>query len=679
MALWRRRTKAPEGGLVVTPDGLPVAAKASPVTDGTTLATFPSLAQPWAYDGRVIVPDPGIPLMDYAADPMSIWAGQPSVRKVVDYIARNLAGIPWRVYRRVSDTDRRRVTDHPVAQLLASPSPTVTAYRLWHSLAVDLLLYDRWCARVLPSADTASGWEIIRVPAPRMRLVSDGWGRVAEVVVQGPDGQQIGAPPRGYLFDHGYASHGQVNGTSPMVTLAQILAESAEAVEYRRQVWRNGARVPAVIERPAEAPDWSDGAKSRFQESFNRFVGKGGAAGGTPILEDGMKLVKSDAFAPKDTHDLEGRQLTDAEVASAYHIPPELVGARAGTYSNVDAFRQMLYTHALGPNVSAAEQVLNLLLLPTVAPGESDLYIEAGVEAKLRGSFLEQAQVLQSAVGAPYMLRSEARAVQNLPFVEGTDGLVTPLNVLVGGLASPRDTAPKSARPRAKSARPDGLGTFDAERDAFSAALTAWAERQAEGLLERAGSAKADAPPDFYSLWAESSPARQAQLAALIQAHGLRLAQIGAWSVLDLYNPDADGWSADVMDGWLAAAARSHAEQFEQAGYAAALSSLGAEDGWQTGLKTAMTGWVGRAAVRAVTSATEARSFGGHDAAGASGLTYKVWNTGSKARSTHARLDGDKVLLDDVFGNGLRWPGDGRGEDAETANCNCRLTYERGE
>ncbi|KDN86709.1 phage portal protein [Kitasatospora cheerisanensis] len=454
MAFWRRRTKAVGSGLVITPDGLPVAAKASPVTDGV-LATFPSLAEPWVYDGHVIVPDPGIPLLDYANDPMSIWKSQPSVRKVVDFVARSTAGIPWKVYRRVSDTDRQRVTDHPVAQVLAKPGTTTSAYRLWHSLIADYLLYDRWCARVLPSADTASGWEILRIPAPRMRLVSDGWGRVAEVVVRSSDGQQVGAPPLGYLFDHGYAAHGQVNGTSPMETLREILMESAEAVEWRRQVWRNGARVPAVIERPADAPEWSPTAKSRFSESFSRFVGRAGAAGGTPILEDGMRLVTVNAFNPRETGDLEGRQLTDAEVASAYHIPPELVGAREGTYSNVDAFRQMLYTHALGPTIAAVEQVLNLLLLPVVAPGESDLYIEADVASKLRGSFLEQAAVLQSAVGAPYMLRSEARAVQNLPYVSGTDELVTPLNVVTGGLASPRDTAPKGGRGPGKASGRD--------------------------------------------------------------------------------------------------------------------------------------------------------------------------------------------------------------------------------
>ncbi|MDX2863446.1 phage portal protein, partial [Streptomyces scabiei] len=123
-----------------------------------------------------------------------------------------------------------------------------------------------------------------------------------------------------------------------------------------------------------------------------------------------------------------------------------------------------------------------------------------------------------------------------------------------------------------KAGRPEDLGTFDAERDAFVSALTGWAERQADGLLERAD-AKADGPPDFFDLWAAQSPERQAQLAALIAGYGFRLAQIGAWSVLGLWNPEADGWDPAVMEAWLAVAAASHAAQYEQAAYTAATAA----------------------------------------------------------------------------------------------------------
>ncbi|MEV7959310.1 hypothetical protein ACIOHC_41245 [Streptomyces sp. NPDC088252] len=228
-----------------------------------------------------------------------------------------------------------------------------------------------------------------------------------------------------------------------------------------------------------------------------------------------------------------------------------------------------------------------------------------------------------------------------------------------------------------KAGRPEDLGTFAVERDAYTEALTDWAQRQADGLLS-AADAKSDGPPDFYDLWAASSPERQAQLAALIQGYGFRLAQIGAWSVLDVWNPEADGWDAAVMEAWLAKAAESHAVEYEQAAYAAATSAVTDEGDWRDNLRAGLASWVTAAAVRAVTSATEARSFGSHDAAGASGLTRKVWRTGSSPRPEHARLDGDSVALGETFANGLRWPGDMRGRAAETANCNCRLDYERG-
>jgi HK97 family phage portal protein len=434
---WWPRRKAAASGQVVDQDGVPVLAKAAEqFGDLTQLGNY------LAANGIRVV-DPGVPLSNYAdtAAAARVWETQPSVRKVVDYIARQLCTIPWHVYERVSDTDRRRVTDHPLAQLLGTPAPHRSPSRLWHSTLVDWLIYDRWCQQILPSADTASGFELRRKPARRFHVLADDDDQPAALYLVSSRGPaQVVQLPAPYLFDHGYATIG-ADGTSPMMTLQQILAEQREAVEWRRQVWKNGARVPTVIERPADAPPWSPTAKERFTAAFNAFIGRAGQAGGTPILEDGMKLVTVNAFNPKETQDIEGRQLTDAEVASAYHIAPELVGAREGTFSNIDAFRQMLFTINLGPYVTQWQDVLNSMLVPQLAPG-SNLYVEANLEAKLRGSFTEQAALLQTAVGAPYMLRSEARAVQNLPHVDGTDELVTPLNVMVGGLASPRDTAP---------------------------------------------------------------------------------------------------------------------------------------------------------------------------------------------------------------------------------------------
>ncbi|TDC02607.1 phage portal protein [Micromonospora fluostatini] len=647
-------------------------------------ATLAELGEHLAGRPGLEVVDPGVPLSEYAARDVSahtVWKTQPSVRKVVDFIARNVASVPFHLYERASDTDRRRVVDHPLAATLRAPRPRLTPFRFWHAIVVDWMIYDRWCAAKVPTDD--GGLHLVRIPARRFRLKADALDAPTAVKIRNQHGRFEEFPVEDFVFDHGYAGRG-ANGTSPMQTLRDLLDEQREAVAYRRQVWANGARVPLVIKRPAGAPDWNkNGGRDRFIASWRRFLRGGGREGGTPLLEDGMEPVKVDAFSPRDAEDLQGRQLTDVEVAAAYHIAPELVGARAGNYANVDAFRQSLWNTALGPYILPLEQVTNVML--TSDFGDPRLYVEAHVDAKLRGSFLEQAQYLQSAVGAPYMVRNEARSRLNLPAIEGGDELVTPLNVVTGGLASPRDTAPKRARRRGmKADRPDDLADFDRESAGLATALTAYAQRQADALLDRLGE-KTDGPPDLWAVWGAEQPEREQQLAALVLSWALRLAAVGAWEVLALWNPDGDGWSEDVMTAWLAKAAAAHAHEVEQGGYDAATAAITAASGnpdqtWSDALRTALAAWVTRAATHAATVATEARSFGGHDAARASGLATKTWRTrSSNPRPSHAVLDGQTVGVDDVFGNGGRWPGDPALRTDEKANCKCTVTYARGD
>jgi hypothetical protein len=48
---------------------------------------------------------------DYAA----IYRTQPAVRTVVDFLARNVGQLSLHTFKRVSETDRKRLRDHPVA------------------------------------------------------------------------------------------------------------------------------------------------------------------------------------------------------------------------------------------------------------------------------------------------------------------------------------------------------------------------------------------------------------------------------------------------------------------------------------------------------------------------------------------------------------------------------------
>ncbi|MFJ3878059.1 phage portal protein [Streptomyces sp. NPDC090077] len=613
-----------------------------------------------------------------------LYRRQPQVRTVVSFLARNIAQLGLHCYRRVSDTDRERLADHPLAQILAAPGAKLTRYRLVERLVSDIAIYDAafWVKVRMDSGELLG---VIPVPAPRMEIRGDSWLQPEQFVVHGSKGE-LKLTPDEVVHFHGYDPDDLRSGSSPMDALRALLQEEFEATRSREQMWRNGGRMSGVLKRPADAPKWEPTARARFGESWKAYTSGGSAAGGTPILEDGMDYVQL-ALDPAKAQYIEGRKLTREEVAAAYHIPLPMVGILDhATFSNIKEQHQQLYQDTLGPWLTMIQEEIALQLIPDL-PDSDNVYVEFNLQEKLRGSFEEQASMLQTAVGAPWLLRNEARARMNLPAIDGGDELVTPLNVLVGDMASPTDTAPEPAEagalPKARgrlvlmkaASSPDGLGDFDEERDAFAAALSRWTERQFARLESRAA-AKAGGMPDLLGWWDEGADSRVAELTALIAEHGYRIAQLAAWGVLDEFNPQADGWDSEVMLPWLLAAAETHAEQHEASGRASVAEVDDDGDGWLANLQHAGDVWDSASDLRAMTASTEARGFGSHDAAGASGLTKKVWRTGGQnPRASHRAQNGEAVSLDDVFSNGLRWPGDGAGSAKETAGCKCRLDY----
>lgn len=607
----------------------------------------------------------------------TIWRTQPQVRTVVGFLARNIAQLGIHVFRRVSDTDRERLTDHPLARLLAAPLPGLTTFRLIERLVADVATYDN-AYQIKLKLD--GQLRLLPVPPTLIRPYGGNW--IAPSHFETAGGRDFGVDE--VVHVHGYQPESLAVGCSPMEALRDLLLEEREATKQRAEMWRSGARMTGVITRPLDA-DWNPEERRRFREMWRTFAQGGGAEGGTPILEDGMQY-NSVSFSPEQAQYIEARKLTREEVAAAFFIPPPLVGILDhATFSNIREQHLHLYQDTLGPWLVMLEQEITAQILPDLPGDNAGVYAEFNIQAKMRGSFEEQAAAASTATGGPWMTRNEIRARNNLPAIEGGDELITPMNVTAGGLASPRDTAPEPQdtvgkarhrrRGRKAAVRPDDLGDLDEERDALEDALVAYTQKQANALLATVG-AKDDGVPDLLQAWAAGHEDRLAQLSALLAEHGYRLAQVGAWEVLEEHNPDAAGWSAETMLAYCLAAAESHAELHEDAGQnaVAQVQDEGGED-WRERLQQAAGVWATAAATRSLTASTELRAFGGHDAAQASGLYYKVWRTGSKPRKSHARMDGERVRLGELFSNGLRWPGDFMGDAKDTARCNCELSY----
>lgn len=387
----------------------------------------------------------------------TIWRSQPAVRTVIGFIARNIADLPIDVFERVGDNDRKKVTDHPLAKLLNNPYPGSkwTKYRLIEWTLHERLIFD--CAYWLKSK--APDGSLALLPIPR-RLIE-------------PMGENLFAPDfyrltgsRGYrdldpdsvVHFYGYNPEDPRQGVSPIETLRQILAEELAATKYREQMWRNGARVGGYISRPEKAPRWSEDARRRFTSSWQaQYTGDSTTAGGTPILEDGMSYTAA-GITPKDAQYAESRQLSREEVAIAFYLDPSMLGLqRASSVTSVPELRRGMYSECFGPMLECLQQDIERQLLPDVDPaGAEKFYVEFNLRKKMQGSFEEQAAAISASVGGPWMTRSEGRALYNLPHLDDADDLVVPMNVVAGGLASPRDTAPDNPSNAESNGKPPG-------------------------------------------------------------------------------------------------------------------------------------------------------------------------------------------------------------------------------
>jgi phage portal protein BeeE len=402
------------------------------VTVGSFAGGYPTQT---TWGGSITPVDPGIPLAQYATtptDPLKLWKTQPSLRKVVGFAARQFAMVAWHAYQRVDDTDRQRLASSPLEKALSHPEPHVSGYQLRAGLATDLMVFDMCCAVLVDD-------EIVRVPPSLLSVKSDYLGRVRQILIKTPTGlNDIDITEAPKIMTWGWHPTG-AGGVSPMHTLSALLEENMRAVQWRTHQWRAVPKVAGFLKRPSSQKKWDPVQRERFLEDWRAWRTNTGA--GTPILEDGMEYVEAGAaLSPKNAQDIEGRRLTDAEVASAFFIPPELVGARAGNFSNIDAFRQMLFGPTLGPMFVQIQEAVNIGGIIEALDVTPDVYVEANREAAMAGSFFEQVRLLQTATGGPFMTRAEARSRLNLPHIPGTDELVTPLNVIIGDQASPSDS-----------------------------------------------------------------------------------------------------------------------------------------------------------------------------------------------------------------------------------------------
>lgn len=631
-----------------------------------------------------------------------LFAEQPHLQTVIDFIAQNVAQLPLKCYERNADADRERDTTGALPLLLADPNPTMTRYDLVYATVAEYLLYGRAIWYVGRDASSRSGWQVRPIPA---RWVTNWQGAdgfsYESIRLSDPEfaGGVAEVPLSECVLFTRYRPGHPARSLSPIESLRHTLAEQVEAQAFRRSVWSNATRISGYISRPKDAP-WKPETAARFKSDVRENWGRGGAhSGGTPVLEDGMRYEPV-TFNAHEGDWASGVKLSREDCAAAFHVNPAIIWPGDGqTYASAKDNARALYADTLAPLLSMIQQRVNKDLAPMVGAPTTE-YVEFDLMAKLNGSFEEQAASLQTAVGGPYMTRQEARARMNLP--REPDGeLITPLNVLVGGLASPTDTAPKAAPrelthatgcecaacksmgARAKAA-PRGRKAYqpptEDEADAYHAALVAFYDRQRKSVLSAMG-AKSGTKADGTPAWWDSARWDR-ELADDLMGAVLSGATRAAKDALGQLGIDPSEYDEARTRNFLRAWAERRAAGINaktldalRAAQSGAVDPT-AQGATPSGVFDLAEGY--RATQQAQTISTQVASWGVMEAARqcAPSDVTKTWlhHPSKSPRPGHERMNGETVGIRERFSNGADWPGDtsALGVD-DVANCHCEV------
>ena len=608
-----------------------------------------------------------------------LYETQPALRSVISFLADNVAGLPLKCYVRKPDGGRERDRDSALAKVLDRPNGWTTGHELICATVSEYLLHDDSLWLTVP-ADTDSGWLIASIPHDWLTPKTLDGLEVDYIEVETPYGKKTRLEKGDYLRFSGWSPYGTASSSSRIAALKQILSEQISAWNFRNGVWKNGGRVTQWISRPADTP-WGEGARDRFAESWKtRFAGdKGTNTGGTPLLEDGMRL-ETTTFNAREAQWAEATKLSREDVCAVYHVYPGLIyHTDATTYASAKDNARALYSDTLAPLLDMIEERINAFLVPRLGLDETH-YCEFDLDAKLQGSFEERAGIMQSSVGAPWMTRNEARAMLNLPAIDGGDTLVTPLNVLTGDQASPNDvdgveSGYSSLEPLAKSAQGVRLKAAPEDYDAkeISKTLRKFFQRQSRsisGSLKKSGN---------YADWWDSGRWESELADDLTPIFQRQAARRGASAVTALKL--GGEFDSERIENYIKAMARGKSQAINNVTYRQLKAALDGDidddamgstvdgvfekaenDRADTSGRSFATALAGFAVLEAVSQRAGNRG------------AMKTWIvTSSNPRAEHAAMNGETVPYDEEFSNGAKFPGDQMLTPEESCNCQCQV------
>lgn len=319
------------------------------------------------------------------------------------------------------DNDSQTAKSHPLYRLLHdSPNADMTASEFWEAMIASLDLWGNAYAHIVKNGSRIVALYVLDPQTMTVKRSLNG-------VITYFDGKTTYTDDE-ILHIKGFTLDGLI-GLSPLRYQAGVMASQIDANATADDSFRGGLRVGGFLKTGEKV--LSEEQRTKLRSRIDEFK-KPENAGSFLVLEAGMDVVNANTIKmnPVDAQLLETRYFGTEEICRSFNVPPQLIyhtNKSSSWASSAEQINLAFLTYSLRPTLVRIEQAISKKLL---SPTERDKYKpKFSVEGLLRADSMGRAAFYTSALQNGWLTRNEVRALEDLPKINGADGLTVQLNL----------------------------------------------------------------------------------------------------------------------------------------------------------------------------------------------------------------------------------------------------------
>lgn len=339
-----------------------------------------------------------------------------AVATCVSLISRTVASLPVDVIeqRGASRTVR---SDHWLSTVLSQPNSWQTRFEFLQTMQAVLLLYRNAYAWInwVTDGRTTKAVELIPLHPSQMRVEQVSEFATPTYVLMKRNGTPMPLKASEVLHVRTMSTDG-VHGRAVLDDGRELIGGAQAQQTHSATFWSSGGNPDVILKHPKTL---SDKAKKGLEESWESTYGGGAGKRRVAVIEEGMEVTPL-TWSNEAAQFLETRQMSRAEIAGYFHVPPYMIGdveKQTSWGTGVEQQQIGFVNFTIRPDLVLWEQKIGRQLLG----GEANIAATFRVEGLLRGDSEARSAFYRTMREIGVYSANEVRALEDLNPRDGGD------------------------------------------------------------------------------------------------------------------------------------------------------------------------------------------------------------------------------------------------------------------